>query len=228
MVFFTPGTCALACIAALEWRGQPFDACLIEPAERSLPGYRAIHPRGMVPALRVGADVLTEVNAIVTHVADSAPSLELLPANGTWARDVANQWLSDFASGVHPVFWPYYHPERWTADPSGIDGVKRAAVESIGRVFARLDAHLAANEFVLGARRSALDPYLYAMARWGNDMLDLNSYPQVMRHLRATALDPAVRVALAVERGRDAGAGARGLRRTLTFADLATKGDFGA
>ena len=53
VLFYTPGTCALACMVALEWRGAPYSVCLVGREERASDRYRAINPRAQVPALRV-------------------------------------------------------------------------------------------------------------------------------------------------------------------------------
>lgn len=218
VLFYTPGTCALACIVALEWRGEPYSVCLVTPAERASDRYRAINPRAQVPALRVDGRVLVEVNAILAHVADRAPEAGLLPPNGTTERDVANQWLAYFGSGFHPVFWPYYHPERYARDASAHDSVKGAAVDAIRRELAFVDAHLADREFVLGSTLSVLDAYLYAMARWGSDMLDLKEFANVFRHTKRMAADARVRHGLALERGRELPAPSPALRGRLTLA----------
>lgn len=220
VLFYTPGTCALACMVALEWRGAPYRVCLVTPAERASDRYRALNPRGQVPALRVDGRVLVEVNAILAHVADRAPEAGLLPPNGTTERDVANQWLAYFGSGFHPAFWPYYHPERYARDEAAHASVKGAAVDAIRRELGFVDAHLAERAFVLGSAPSVLDAYLYAMARWGADMLDLKEYAHVFRHMKQVAADPRVRIGLAVERGRELPAPSEALRERLTLAAL--------
>lgn len=208
VLFYTPGTCALACMVALEWRGEPYDACHVSREARGSAEYERINPKRQVPALRVDGRILVEVNAILAHVADRAPSAGILPPNGTPERDLANQWLSYLGSGFHAAFWPFYNPQRYTRDPAGHDAVKGAAVDAIRRELAFVDAHLAKNERILGDVPSVLDGYLYAMARWGVDALDLKEFPEVSRHMKLLAADPKIRVGLAIERGRPLPAGA--------------------
>jgi glutathione S-transferase len=221
LLFYTPGTCALACMVALEWTGDPYDVCLVAREERQGDHFRKVNPRGQVPALRADGRVLLEVNAILAHIADRNPDAGLLPPNGTGARDVANQWLSALGTSTHPAFWPFYNPQRYTIDPAGVDGVKAAAVAAIRRELATLDAHLAENEWILGATRSALDPYVFAMARWGVDMLDLaREFPALWRHQKSLAAEPGVRVCVAVERGREPPTPSNALRGRYTLATL--------
>lgn len=218
-LFYTPGTCALGCMIALEWVGEPYAICLVTRDERGSDRYTRIHPRGQVPALQVDGRVLVEVNAILAHLADRRPDLALLPANGTAERDTANQWLAYFGSGLHPVFWPWYSPQKYTRDPAGVEGVKAAATTAIRRELALVDMHLSTREFVLGTRWSALDAYLYAMARWGRDMLDLDGeFPHVARHSATFGATEAVRRCAALERGRALPTPSTGLVANLTLA----------
>lgn len=200
LLYYTPGTCAFACMVALEWLGAPYALCRVEKEVRASPAYGRVHPRNQVPAMRVQGQVLVEANAILTHVAERGGDKGLLPSAG-WERDVANQYLAYFASGFHAVFWPYFRPDRYTVEAAHEASVKAAAVLAIRRELSAMDALLATRPFVLGDTRSVLDPYLHAMDRWANPIVDMpKEYPHVFRHQKAMAGDPAVRFCLAVER----------------------------
>jgi glutathione S-transferase len=202
ILFYTPGTCALAGIIALEWLGEPYKLCRVEREERGGEVYRRINPRGQVPALRVGARTLVEGNAILTHIATRRPEARLLPTQGTWERDVANQWLAYFASGFHAAFWPYFSPQRYAKDAEHHDAVRAAAVDGIRRELGFVNAHLAGKDFVLGSERTLLDGYLQAMDRWANALVDMaKDFPNVWRHQKTMAKEPAVRFGTAIERG---------------------------
>ncbi len=208
LLFYTPGTCALACMIALETLGSPYSVCLVTKEERGGDRYKQLNPRGQVPAMRLGSPpdsrMLAEVNAILEHIADKKPEAELLPRHGTWERDVANQWLSSLGTGLHPAFWPFYNPQRYTTDEAAHESVKAAAVLSIRRELGIVDHHLEKNEYMLGKSLSALDGYLFSMARWGADMVDTPSeFPSVFRHQKMMTAHPIVRRCTAVERGRD-------------------------
>jgi glutathione S-transferase len=144
------------------------------------------------------------VNAILAHVADGNPGARLMPGPGTWERDIANQWFSWLASELHPAFWPFFSPSRYTTDPAGEESVKAAAVLMIRRQLGAADVHLASHEYILGGEISALDGYLFSIARWGTEMLDLpRDVPNVFRHYKQVAANPIVRRCTAVERGRE-------------------------
>jgi glutathione S-transferase len=205
LLFYTPGTCALACIVSLEWLGEPYRLCRVEGAARSSDAYRIINPRAQVPAIRVDGRTLVEANGILAHIADRRPELRLLPVNGSWERDVANQWLAYLASGFHAVFWPYFRPDRYTTEAAHEASIKAAAERSIRRELAALDRHLDGRDWILGDGRSVLDAYVHAMDRWANPFVEMaKEFPYVWRHQKAMASDPAVRFAIAVERNADA------------------------
>jgi glutathione S-transferase len=189
-------------MVALEWLGEPYRLCRVDKETRAGALYRRIHPRGQVPAMRVDGRVLTETNALLTHIADRQPGAALLPANGAWERDLANQWLSYLASAFHASFWPFYSPERYAKDASLHEAVRAAAVEAISRELRFVNAHLEGNEFVAGRARSVLDVYLHAMDRWANKLVNMaTDYPHVWRHQKSLAKDAGVRLATAIERG---------------------------
>jgi glutathione S-transferase len=205
VLFYTPGTCSLACMVALHWLDQPFRVCRVEKDARHAEPFLRINAHGQVPVLRVDRRNLTEVNAILLHVAERAPRSGMLPVEKTWERDVANQWLSHLASGFHASFWPYFSPQRYIADEAQHDAVRASAVIEIRRQLAALDAHLAQREFMLDSGRSLLDGYLHAMDRWANKLVDMpNDFPNVWRHQKIMAKDANVRFAAAIERGESA------------------------
>ena len=222
ILFYTPGSCSLACMIALEWLGEPYRLCRVEKDVRGGDAYRRINARAQVPALRVDGRTLAEVNAILAHIADRQPSRGLLPANGTWDRDVANQWLAYLGSGFHPPFWPYYSPHRYVKDEAMRAAVQQAAIEAIGKELRFVDAHLEGRRFIQGDERSLLDAYLYAMDRWANKIVAVPSgYPNLWRHQKLMSQDPAVRMEVAIERGEAAPTDGAAYRGHVDLADLA-------
>lgn len=200
LLYYTPGTCAFACMVALEWLGEPYALCRVEKEARASAAYGRIHARNQVPAMQVDGRVLVEANAILSHIAKRAPNEGLLPSSGPQG-DLANQYLAYLASGFHAVFWPYFRPDRYTVEAGHQESVKAAAVLAIRRELSAMDALLATRPYVLGETRSVLDAYLHAMDRWANPVVDMpKEYPQVFRHQKAMASDPAVRFCLSVER----------------------------
>lgn len=206
--YYGPGTCALAGIITMEWIGQPYQLGRVTGDILWSDIYRKINPSTKVPALSIDGRILLENNAILSHLADHAPSANLIPTPLTPERDEHNQWLSFLGSEFHPAFWPWFMPQRYTTDESQHPQVKAAAEQMVASKYERLDAHLSGKQYMLGDQRTVLDPYLFAMARWGRHFLDIpGNYPNVARHMEMIQADPAVQFGLAIEAGDVVNAG---------------------
>src|ERR1700761_3406407 len=93
-LYYFPGTCAFAPHMLLEEIGEPFELEMVVPVVpptgspdlASSPEWRAVNPKGRVPAL-LGVPVssggasewLPEVSAILFYLGRSHPGLALLP-----------------------------------------------------------------------------------------------------------------------------------------------------
>ena len=198
--YYGPGTCALAGIITLEWIGRPYQLGRVAGEVVWSDAYRKINPLTKVPALSIDGRILLENNAILSHLAESAPSANLAPATLTPERDTLNQWLSFLGSEFHPAFWPWFMAQRYTTEEDQQPAVKAAAELMVASKFEYLNEHLADKKFMMGDARSILDPYLFAMARWGEYFLDIPAnYPNVARHMKMMRNDPAVQFGLKVE-----------------------------
>jgi glutathione S-transferase len=89
-LYYAPGACSLSPHIVLRESGAAFDAEKVDlAAKRTAAGadYRAINPKGAVPALQLDdGQVLTEGSAIVQYLADRKPETKLAPAAGTIER----------------------------------------------------------------------------------------------------------------------------------------------
>ncbi len=205
IIFYTPGACSLSCMVTADWVGEPYQLCRVEREVRGSDAFKRINPRGQVPALRVADRTLVEAAAILVHLAERQASANLLPACGIAERDTVNQWLSYFGSGFHVSFYPFFMPSRYIKDPGQHEAAKGAAIEQIRAHLTLIDRHLAGKSYVLGAARSVLDPYLYAMSRWAVSMVDMpREYSHVAAHQTLMEEDTSVQFALATERGESA------------------------
>jgi glutathione S-transferase len=205
IIFYTPGACSLSCIVTADWVGEPYQLCRVEREVRGSDAFKRINARGQVPALRIADRTLVEAAAILVHLAERRASADLLPPLGSAERDTVNQWLSYFGSGFHVSFYPFFMPSRYIQDPAQHDAVRSAAIEQIRTHLMLIDRHLSDKSYMLGAARSVLDPYLYAMSRWTVSMVDLpREYPHVAAHQKLMEQDASVQFALATERGESA------------------------
>jgi glutathione S-transferase len=201
VLFYSPGACSLAPMVIAEWTGKPYRLCRVEKEVRSTDVYKRINPLGNVPALRIGDRTLVEVSAIAQHLSERSPETGLTPKAGSAAWDETNQWLSYFPSAFHASFYPYFFPDRYSTDESDRAAVQARAQERIRSNYGYVDKHLSKRRYMLGDARSILDPYLYAMARWGQNFMSVEKeFPNVAAHQALMEKDPAVQFGLATER----------------------------
>src|SRR6185369_6072253 len=83
-LYFAPGACSFVPHTLLETAGEPFEPVLVKihKQENHRPEYRALNPRGQVPVLVDGGEVITQIVAIVSHLDARFPQCGFLPPEG--------------------------------------------------------------------------------------------------------------------------------------------------
>jgi glutathione S-transferase len=161
-LYFSPLACSMATRICLYEAGA--EATFVEvdaKTKRTEHGedYRAIHPLGFVPALRIDEGlVLTENAAILQYVARMFPDAGLAP-EGELARTRMQQWLCFIGTELHKgLFSPLL-------DPKAPKEAKEYALEKAPAVLGVLEAHLAGREYLLD-RFGVADAYLVTVLGW--------------------------------------------------------------
>jgi glutathione S-transferase len=183
-LYYSPNSCSLAPHIVLEEIGQPYETELILATDGKMtntPEWRAINPKGRVPALtgvpgRIGGapNLLTEVQAILLFLARSYPDARLLPDNPAGeARAV--EWMTWLASNVHAMsFGQLWRPERFSANESCFLHIKAKGRENLRQQFAYIETLLSdGRDWAVSGRYSVVDPYLLVFYRWGS-LFDLD------------------------------------------------------
>ncbi len=201
-LYFRPGTCALSEIIVLEWIGQPYRLVRVEKDQTTLPAFRAMSPHGTVPVMRFGDVVVYENNALLAHLADTNPQLELAPPAGTSERALLNQWLSYLDSGFHVAHYPIFKTGKYAPDEKLHPVLVETAKERVAEHLKFVNTHLEElNHFLLG-RRTILDAYFVAIGRWARRWFDYaDRFPAVDRFLVRMDRDNGIRRAKAIEVG---------------------------
>ncbi len=193
-LYYFPGSCALAPHVVLEWLGADFEAVRIEKGD---PEYLKVNPLGVVPAIDHDGKLYTQADAILHWLAEMHPEAELA-GDGTPDSDYeVNNWMAFLTGDLHPAFFPFFNPQRYTIEPDGIDDVKAAGQALVAKFYDHLEAHIEGREFIAGDRRSIVDAYAIPMLRWGR-LLDrpLKEYPNLNAYLERWEQDDGVRQAM--------------------------------
>jgi glutathione S-transferase len=192
-LYSAPGTCATAMHIALEWIGEPFEVEHLDFAGMKSPEYLKINASGVVPTLVDGDLALPEGMAILLHLVDQHPDANIGPAFGSKDRTELHRWLVFISGTLHPFFWPYFMPMRFTTDETGYDAVKAASQLQVGRILTQIDDHLEGRDWMVGQVKSVADAFLYPMANWAYGFAKPTSeYKNIDRIVRKLAADPAV------------------------------------
>lgn len=184
-LYYAPGACSLATHIALNAGGIAHDRVKIDlKAKTTETGedYRAINPKGYVPALGLddGA-LLTENVAVLSYVGSLAPTL--FPAKGM-AHWRGLETLAFISTELHKNFKPFFNP-------AASDAEKDEARKLLSGRFALIESLLGDHPFLNGEMLGVQDCYLFVTLFWakgkaGMDLpAKLSSYFDRMRDQQA-------------------------------------------
>lgn len=149
---------------ALEEAGEPYEEVILGfgPPMRT-PEYLAINPMAKVPALVHDGSVITEVGAIVAHLADAFPASGMMPAD----RGAFFRWMF---FGAGPLEYALVNASMGFEVPRDQEG--RMGYGSLDRTLGALKAQLAKGPWLCGESWSGADLYVgsqvgFAMERSG-------------------------------------------------------------
>ncbi|MDX1977536.1 MAG: glutathione S-transferase N-terminal domain-containing protein [Pseudanabaenaceae cyanobacterium bins.68] len=199
-LFYLPGACSLAPHIVLEWiaaaTGETFSLFRVERGTTRSPEYLRVNPLGKVPALLVKPELLlVEAAAILLYLAEQYPALDL--GYGDRPKYELHRWLSHFTGNVHPAFFPFFAPQRYSSNPDWHQVLREHAFGVIGEQLEFLNTHMSDRAHMLADRRTILDPYLFVFLRWSKSLpKSVQEYEHLHRFYREFAQDPGVQRAL--------------------------------
>ncbi len=195
-LYYSPGACSLSPHIVLNEAGLAFDAETVDLAAKKTKSgadYKAINPKGVVPALQLdNGQVLTEGSAIVQYLADQKPATKLAPAAGTMERYRLQEWLNYIASEVHKGFSPLFSPKA-------TDEWKQVLKDNLAAKFDYLSKQLQGKDYLMGAF-SVADAYLFTILGWTKYFnIDLAKWPVLASYMERVGARPAVKATLEAE-----------------------------
>jgi glutathione S-transferase len=197
-LYFKPGACSLSPHIVLRELGLPFELVKVDLQTKVMEGggdYRALNPKGYVPALLLDdGGLLTEGPAIVQYLADLKPEAGLAPANGSMARYRLQEWLNFIATEIHKQFSPLFNP-------ASTDDLKAAQKQRLADRFATVAQTLDKQDYLLPSGYSVADIYLFTVLTWTVYVgIDLANWPALQAFVARVQARPAVAATLAAER----------------------------
>ena len=142
--------------------GADYDNVVLDYPQLKEADYLAINPMGKVPAIKHAGQVIIELPAILTYLAELFPEKRLIPAAGTPERGQYYRWLS-FGSQLE-----YAILDRWRQVPQSEEWRRSLGYGDFDTALHTLQTLLSdGREYAVGQHFSALDIYLTALLSWG-------------------------------------------------------------
>lgn len=214
-LYYSPGACSMAAHIVLEEIGEKYELELIsssgarEGKMTATPAWRAVNPKGRVPALsgvpgRIGGaeDLLTELHAILVYLARTHPEARLLPADAA-GEARAIEWMNFLASHVHAMsYGQIWRPQRFVADEALFHAIRAKGEANVAEQYAYIESLLAdGRDWAVPGGYTVVDPYLLVFYQWGKRIgIDMAArHPAWTGQAQHVAARPAVARVLAQE-----------------------------
>ena len=196
-LYYSPGACSLAPHIVAREAGVSIEIVKVDLATKLTDkgeDFLAINPKGSIPALALGnGTMLTEGPVISQFLADRSPGLGLLPAQGSFERYRALEWLNFVATELHKGFGPL-----WRKDMPA--EMRTIVLDTLGAKFDVVESRLARQDYLHGHRFGVADAYAFTVLSWAPVVgIDLARWPRLSVYVARIAARPGVRAALAAE-----------------------------
>ncbi len=200
-LYYSPGACSFAPHIVLEEIGQPYEIELVSTMDGSTQKdkFLSLNPKGRVPLLS-NVDVnVTEASAIMTYLALSSPSSNLIGnAPLQFARTI--EWMNWLATIHAQAIAQNWRAERFSNDENAHEGIREKGMECLLEACTQIDNKLEHKQWAVGAQYSIVDPYLLVFFRWGNRLgVNMRKYEYWTKHAEEMEKRSAVQTVLAVE-----------------------------
>ena len=157
-LYYSPGACSLADHIALHEAGMAFEHERVDLKTKQTEhgaDYKAINPKGYVPALTLDSgETLTENIAVLDWIADQSATLR---PSGPLGRTRQLEALGYVSTEIHKAFAPLF---RGGSDEQ-IDAARGAVAAKLEMIAGQFRG-----DWLLGDQPSVADFYLFVMLLW--------------------------------------------------------------
>lgn len=181
-------------IAVIQAYRLPNASAADAPFNTTSPGFLAVNPMGQIPAYQDGDLVLTESLAICQHIARKHGGM--LGADSLDEAAQIDQWMLFAATNIEdPALEMMFTIADGKAKTPEDDAKIAICVEKLNRPLARLDAYLAAHEWLVSNRFTVADIMVAEILRYAqiNTAL-MDAHPHAAAWLKKCQSRPAFQV----------------------------------
>jgi glutathione S-transferase len=187
-LYLDPGACSFASHILLHETGVPFTSNVI-PTRGGFPKDKLhLNPKGVVPILILDGETITESPAILTAIAQLAPTKHLL---GRTNLDVVRcyEWMNFISGKLHgQAFGGLFRPARYVDNADLYDDVRGKARSTVRECYDHIEDKLRGREWAVGEAFTAVDAYLLVFYRWGTHAgCDMKEYPNYAKLAKRVA-----------------------------------------
>lgn len=190
---------------ALEEVGADYTSRKVDMIEgqQDTDAYRAIHPLGVVPAIRTDGYTMFESVAIVLQLIDEHPDKDLAPAIGTPDRALYYQWCVFACAEMDPPVMMYFDNTMRPLEhmrPSGTQHDAKLAARGRGDFGIRADILskvLGDRDYLVGSRFSGADILIGHSCFMATVTGLIGDYPVLQSYLKRLQQRPAYQRAYA-------------------------------
>lgn len=196
-LYYTKGACSLAARIIINELGVNCEYESVDlTAKRTESGqdYFKINPKGAVPALQIGDQVLTENAVIHQYLADENNAIQLLPPIGDFKRYRVLEWENYLATELHKSYGPLFNPTI----PQEIK--EKYLIPILKTKLNYVDQQLQGKDYLCEDHFTMPDAYLFVMIAWTRYFkFDLNTWPNLSRYFTALQKRPSIQQSLKEE-----------------------------
>lgn len=198
-LYYAPETISIAVAITLNEAGIPFEPIRVDfpNGQQRTSQFLALNPKGRVPVLDTGTDILTETGAILDYIGAIAPQANLIPSDPVRAAKM-RAVMYYLASTVHVNHAHKVRGARWATAQSSLDDMIAKVAENMTENARQIDNNCLAGPYVLGDRISLADAYLYVVSTWlKGDNVDTGAFAKLTTFMDTMAARPSVRAVVA-------------------------------
>lgn len=186
-LYEAPRTRSARCRWLLQELQVPFEAVQIKlsEGEHKQPEFLKLNPYGRVPVLVDGDLVLSESIAICLYLADRYHEQGLIPAPGTFARALHDQWLLFCVTELEQPLWQIRrHTSLYPVEKRLVEEVD-ISKENFKKAAMVLEQELRGRNYVSGNHFSVCDIVVAYTLNWASGYGLLGDFPG-LQHYTAT------------------------------------------
>lgn len=187
---YAPRTISIAVAIALEETATPYEATAVDFASgaQTGPAYRAINPKGRVPALETSSGVLTETGAILEYAAPG-----LVPSDPQTAARM-REVMYYLAGTMHVAHAHKMRGTRWADQQSSFADMTQKVPQTMTDCCDHLETTLRLSPFAIGDAMTCADPYLFMVVSWApGDGVDMSAFPRLSSYMAMMSARDSIR-----------------------------------